>query len=144
MSKNLYSLYKKGHWCVKKKIPLLPQILTLVKRFAFPACDVPFTCEIGEGTVFPHRAIGVVGHARASIGKNARIETNVCIGGVAGKGVPTIGDNVLIGTGASVLGGITVGDHCIIGAGAVVVDDLPPYSVAVGVPARIIKTLPHE
>lgn len=52
----------------------------------------------------------------------------------------TIGEDVWLGAGATVLGGVTVGDGCVVGAGAVVTKDLPPYSVAVGVPAKVVKT----
>ena len=103
--RNAYELHRIGYKMQKKGIPVMPQILTCIKRLAFPATDIPFTVEIGEGASFPHRAIGVVIQGRAKIGKNAKIETNICIGGVAGKGVPIIGDNVFVGTGATILGG---------------------------------------
>lgn len=52
----------------------------------------------------------------------------------------TIGKDVWLGAGATILGGITVGDGCVVGAGAVVTKDLPPYSVAVGIPAKVVRT----
>ena len=52
----------------------------------------------------------------------------------------TIGEDVWLGAGATVLGGVTVGDGCVVGAGAVVTKDLPPYSVAVGTPAKVVRT----
>lgn len=119
-------------------------LLKIVKRFFFPACDIPFTARIGEGGTFPHRAIGVVIHGNAIIGKNVKIESNVTIGGARGKGVPTIGDNCLIGTGASVIGGVHVGNDVIIGAGAVVVKDIPEGKVVGGVPAVVIGDVPEE
>lgn len=137
--RNAYALHRIGYKMSKRGVPILPKILSGVKRLLFPASDIPFTVEIGEGAYFPHRAIGVVIQGRAKIGKNAKIESNVCIGGVAGKGVPVIGDNVFIGTGASVLGGVTIGNDCVIGAGSVVVSDIPDGSVVVGVPGKVIK-----
>ncbi|MBQ8019953.1 MAG: serine acetyltransferase, partial [Paludibacteraceae bacterium] len=58
--------------------------------------------------------------------------------------IPTIGNNVSIGANATIIGDITIGDNVIIGAGAVVVKDVPQYSVVVGNPARVIKTLTDE
>lgn len=141
ISKNYYRLHRKGHYCVKKRIPVVPSILKFVKRIVFPSTDIPFTVEIGEGAQFPHRAIGVVIQGRVKIGKNVKIESGVCLGGVAGKGVPELGDNVFLGAGCCVIGGVHIGDNCIIGAGAVVVDDIPDNSIAVGVPAQVIKTV---
>jgi len=74
------------------------------------------------------------------IGKNCYINQQVTIGYSDATNCPTIGDNVEIKCGAKVIGGITVGDDVIIGANAVVVKDIPPHSIVVGVPARIIKT----
>lgn len=55
----------------------------------------------------------------------------------------TVGDNVWIGAGVTVLPGVTIGDNCVIGAGSVVVKEIPPYSLAVGNPCKIIKTIKH-
>lgn len=84
-------------------------------------------------------------HEQCVIGSNCRIQANVVIGGRNGlPGAPKIGDNVLIGAGAVLLGDINVGDHAQIGANAVVTHDIPAYTVAVGVPARVIKELRPE
>ena len=144
MFRNIYSIHHIGYYCKKHKIPIVPQILAIVKRILFPACDIPFTAQIGGGARFPHRAIGVVIHEHAVIGANVKIETNVTIGGARGKGVPIIGDNCLIGTGASIIGGVVIGDDVIIGAGAVVVNNVPDGSIVVGVPAKVIKSVPDE
>lgn len=141
---NIYSIYSVGHKMIKHHIPVIPKLLNIVKRLIFPACDIPFSAEIGEGAYFPHRAIGVVIHGRAVIGKNAKIESNVTIGGKHDDGVPVIGDNCFIGTGACIVGGVLVGDDCMIGAGAVVVKDVPPRSVVVGVPGVVVKHVPDE
>ena len=144
MLENIYSIHKFGYYCKQHNIPVIPQLLAIIKKFFFPACDIPFTTKIGDGACFPHRAIGVVIHGGASIGKNAKIESCVTIGGAHGKGVPTIGDNVLIGTGARIVGGVYVGNDVIVGAGAVVVKDVPDGVVVAGVPAKVINTVPEE
>lgn len=97
------------------------------------------------GSLFPHGGSGVILHEQCVIGSNCRIQANVVIGGRNGlPGAPKIGDNVLIGAGAVLLGDINVGDHAQIGANAVVTHDIPAYTVAVGVPARVIKELRPE
>lgn len=113
---------------------------------------VPYKCEIGEGTEFGYKGIGLVIHSETKIGRDCKIGTNVTIGGGAGgsnqvipefdgvrRRVPVIGDRVYIATGSKVLGSIVVGDDVIIGANAVVINDVPAKTVVGGVPARIIR-----
>lgn len=139
MIRNLYIIHKIGHNCMIKRIPIIPKIMKIFEKILFPGCDIPFITKIGEGAYFPHRAIGVVIHEKAIIGKNATIQANVVIGGKADGGVPVIGDNVQIGANACVLGGVTIGDNVFVGAGAVVVNDVPNGCTVVGIPAKIIK-----
>ena len=107
--------------------------------------SIPYQAEIGKGSRFGYGGIGVVIHNRVKIGKNVMIGSNVTIGGrtVGGKsgfyGVPVIKDHADLGTGCKILGDITIGEYAEIGANAVVLKDVPPYGVAVGVPARVIK-----
>lgn len=102
--------------------------------------SIPASAQIGEGTEFGYKGIGVIVHKRAVIGKNCIIGTNVTIGGKSGHyQVPRIGDNVDISTGAKILGPITVGDGCVIGANAVVIKDCPPYGLGRCSPPRCIK-----
>lgn len=110
----------------------------------FPASDIPFSAEIGDGASIAHRGIGVVIHSRAKIGINCKIESNVTVGGTRGKGIPEIGDNCLLGTGACIIGDIKIGNDVIIGAGAVVVKDIPDGVIVAGVPATIINRVPEE
>ena len=101
--------------------------------------SIPATCEIGEGTTFGYKGIGVVVNNRARIGKNCMISQNVTIGGRSGRhDVPIIGDNCLIGARAKVLGPITIGDNVVIGVNAVMISDAPSNTVWAGVPAREI------
>lgn len=105
-------------------------------------CDIMPGTKIGEGTRFPHRGLGVVINKDCTIGQNCTIEKGVVIGGRSGNFiVPIIGDGVLIGSNAVVIGPVKVGNGAQIGAGAVVVHDVPDYSVVVGNPARVIKTV---
>ncbi|MDD6284001.1 MAG: serine O-acetyltransferase [Firmicutes bacterium] len=96
---------------------------------------------IGSGLVIDH-GTGVVIGETAEIGDNVTIYQGVTLGGTGkdhGKRHPTIGNNVLIGAGAKVLGPFKVGDNSRIAAGAVVLAEVPPDSTAVGVPARVVK-----
>ena len=86
--------------------------------------------------------MGVVIGETAEIGDDCLIYHGVTLGGTGketGKRHPTLGNNVVIGAGAKVLGSITIGDNSKVAAGAVVLCDVPPNSTAVGVPARIVK-----
>lgn len=93
--------------------------------------------HIGESLFLPH-PFGIVIHARTHIGDRCTIFQNVTIGeDTVRPGVPVLGDDVIVGAGAAILGPITVGDGARVGANAVVVTDVPAGSVAVGVPASI-------
>ncbi len=105
---------------------------------AVSGADIPLNSRLGGGFLLGH-ATGVVIHPDCKIGKNCLVQSCVTIG-VNGSedGLPTIGDNVEIGTGAKILGGVTIGDGARIGANAVVLQDVPPGYTAVGVPARLM------
>lgn len=102
---------------------------------------IPYQAQIGKGIRFAYQGLGVVIHKKAVIGDNCFIRQNVTIGGGGGPsdGLPVIGDNVDIGCGAVLLGGIKIGNNVRIGANAVVISDIPDNCTAVGVPARVIK-----
>jgi len=127
-----------GYKMTQKHIPLLPRLIYRFNRIVF-ACDIPPKTKIGIGTLFSHSGLGVVVNGDAVIGKNCRILQNVTIGGRGEHGTPVIEDNVTIGASACIIGGVTVGHDSVIGAHAVVLKDVPPYSVVVGNPARVIK-----
>ena len=117
--------------------PLLCGIAVLRHRFwsIVTGADIPLNCKIEGGLLMPH-ANGIVIHPDARIGPNCLIFQQVTLGMRKGE-VPTLGGHVDVGAGARVLGSIIVGDHCEIGANAVVLADMPPWSVAVGIPATI-------
>lgn len=86
--------------------------------------------------------VGVIINQSAIIGKNVTLSQFITIGSNKGKAA-TIGDNVYIGPSVCLVEDVNIGHHSIIGAGAVVTKDVPPYGIAVGVPARVIKILKH-
>ncbi len=139
MNHGVMKLYVIARICYKNKIPLIPKIVKVLIRVICGA-TIPYKAEIGNGTKFPHCASGVVIHEETIIGSGCKIQTNVVIGGRNGiKGAPIIGNNVLIGAGAVVIGKIKIGNNVSIGANAVVTADLPDNSVAMGIPARVIR-----
>lgn len=110
---------------------LLRMLLPDIKCYSFEGC------EIGGGWVLMH-GYGVVLNGGAKIGRNCTMFHGVTIGTTDMKTFPVIGDNVFIGAGAKILGGIRVGNNVKIGAGAIVVRDVPDHSTIVGLKARII------
>lgn len=123
-----------------KKVPIIPGLMVRLIRVVF-ACDLPYTCDLAEGVELCHSGLGVVIHDRAVVGKGTKIYQHVTLGGRDGRGHPTLGENVFVGPGVCILGGVTIGNNVRIGANAVVLDDLPENSVAVGIPAKVIKTI---
>lgn len=102
--------------------------------------DIHPNATLGSGIMLDH-GTGIVIGETAHLGHNCSVLHHVTLGGSGKKGVdrhPKVGNGVLLGAGASVLGNIKIGDGCQVGAGTLVIEDLPPRSVAVGVPAKII------
>ena len=121
---------------------------SLIRRFwhiwlrTVYSCDVMPGLKIGDGCIFAHQGLGVVINPDCEIGNNVKIGANVGIGGRGGNPiVPIIEDNVEIGASAVIIGPVRIGHDSQIGAGSVVVKDIPPHSIAVGNPAKVIKTL---
>ncbi len=120
-------------------IPLLPRFLSNLVRFA-TGIEIHPAAKIGKRFFIDH-GMGVLIGATAEIGDDVTLYKGVTLGGTSlgkGKRHPTIGNDVVIGTNASVLGAITIGDGSRIGAGSVVVRDVPPKSTVVGIPGRIV------
>lgn len=138
---NALSFYYLARAARERRIPLVPRLLEALIFLLFNS-SIPVEAEIGEGSRCGHRGIAVVIDPRARIGARCLIRAQVVIGG-GGRGgrsgAPRIGDDVSFGVGAKVLGPVEVGDRVVVGANAVVVDNIPADSVAVGVPARIVK-----
>ncbi|MDD5237099.1 MAG: serine O-acetyltransferase, partial [Candidatus Omnitrophica bacterium] len=132
--------YRLAHALYKMKLFFLARLISQVSRH-FSGIEIHPGATIGKGLFIDH-GMGVVIGETTIIGDNVLLYQGVTLGGtglVKGKRHPTIGNNVVIGGGAKVLGNITVGDNSYIGANAVVIKDVPPNSTVVGVPGRITK-----
>lgn len=141
MNKIVITLYKISRTLYLAKIPLLPTLIKVFLRLIF-GCVIPPSAQIGKGAYLAYGGLGTVLHFDAVIGENCSIQTNVTIGGTPGSDlVPILGNNVLVGTGAKIIGNVKIGNNVIIGANAVVTKDVPDNCTVAGVPAKIIKRL---
>ena len=124
----------------KIKFKLLARIISQVSRF-FTGIEIHPAAKI-EGGVFIDHGMGVVIGETAEVHRGVVIYQGVTLGGTGkerGKRHPTIMEDVVISSGAKVLGGFTVGKGAKIGAGAVVLKEVPPYATVVGIPGRIVR-----
>lgn len=133
----MIKIFRLAAWLHRCGIPVVPRLLYGLNRILF-AVVLPPGATIGARVRFAYSGLGVVVHARAKIGNDVKIAQNVTIGGRAGRyEVPVIEDDVEIGVGACVLGPVVIGRAARIGANAVVLHDVPPGAIAVGVPATL-------
>ena len=138
--------HRVAHFFYKHKMKFTARLISQFARF-MTGVEIHPGAQIGRGLLIDHGSGGVSGET-AIVGDNCTIYQGVTLGGTGkdvGKRHPTIGNNVMIGSGAKVLGPFTVGDNSKIAAGAVVLNEIPENSTAVGVPARVIskaKTAP--
>jgi serine O-acetyltransferase len=129
-----------AHFFYKLHLFFLARLISQVSRF-LTGIEIHPGAKIGKRFFIDH-GMGVVIGETAIIGDDVLLYQGVTLGGTGlekGKRHPTIGNNVVIGTGAKVLGNITVGDNSYIGSNAVVIKDVPANSTVVGVPGRITK-----
>ncbi len=142
----LYSGYKavrshrRAHWCYNHNLKFLARYISQRSRHK-TGIEIHPAAKIGKGCVIDH-GMGVVIGETTVIGDNCTIYQGVTLGGTGkdtGKRHPTLGNNVLVGAGAKVLGPFKVGDNSRIAANAVVLSEVPENSTAVGVPARVVK-----
>ena len=130
-----------AHKLWKWRVPLLPRVISQVSRF-FTGIEIHPGATIGRRFFIDH-GMGVVIGETTEIGDDVLIYQGVTLGGTGnehGKRHPTLGNNVVVGTGAKVLGNIRIGDHVKIGAGSVVVKPVPDNCTVVGVPGRVVRT----
>ncbi len=131
-------LHRLAHWLWRRDLKLLGRLVSQTSRF-LTGIEIHPGAAIGPGFFIDH-GMGVVIGETAEVGANVTIYHGVTLGGVSwqkGKRHPTIGNSVVLGAGAKVLGPIVVGDHSRVGANSVVVKDTPAESVVVGVPGRM-------
>lgn len=155
--------YKFGNFVYYKiQIPIIRQILWAIYKIffiliqSFLGTSIPAKCRIGKKLILGHGGEGVIIHRDTIIGDEVTIYHQVTLGSDAldfhsihdrpltdfpDNGAPIIGNRVLIGAGAKIIGHITIGDDVRIGANAVVVHNIPPRAVVVGNPAKIVKML---
>ncbi|MEI6044810.1 MAG: serine O-acetyltransferase EpsC [Chloroflexota bacterium] len=136
-------LHRLAHRLYKADLPFFPRLISQISRF-LTGIEIHPGAKIGKNLFIDH-GTGVVIGETAEIGDNVTLYQGVTLGGTGkqrGKRHPTVGNNVLVGVGAKVLGAITIGDNARIGGGAVVLKDVPPNTTAVGVPAKIVAFRP--
>lgn len=132
--------YRRAHWWHQRGHTFIARWISQRSRHK-TGIEIHPGAKIGKGLFIDH-GMGVVIGETTEIGDNCTIYQNVTLGGTGkenGKRHPTLGDNVLVGAGAKVLGPFKVGDNARIAAGAVVLSAVPDNATAVGVPARIVK-----
>ncbi len=133
-------LYRISHQLWQWKIPVIPRWLSQLARF-FTGIEIHPGAQIGKNFFVDH-GMGVVIGETAIVGDDVLLYQGVTLGGTGketGKRHPTLGNGVVVGAGAKILGNITIGDNSYIGANAVVIKSVPPSSTVVGIPGRITK-----
>ena len=129
-----------AHFLWTNNIPFLPRAISQITR-VFTGIEIHPGAIIGKALFIDH-GTGVVIGETAVIGDNVTLFQGVTLGGTGketGKRHPTLGNNVVVGAGAKVLGNIVIGDNSYIGANAVVLRNVPPNSTVVGVPGHVTK-----
>jgi len=131
--------HRLAHTLFRWHIPFLPRLISHISRFC-TGIEIHPGAKIGEGLFIDH-GMGVVIGETAEIGDNVTLYQEVTLGGTSHqrkKRHPTLGNNVVVGVGAKVIGNITIGDNTKVGAGSVVVDSVPAGATVVGVPGRVV------
>jgi len=132
--------YRISNKLFRLKLPLIPRLISQLARI-FTGIEIHPGATVGKGLFIDH-GMGVVIGETSVIGDNVTMYQGVTLGGTGkerGKRHPTIGNNVVIGGGAKILGNITIGNNVNIGANAVVIRDVPTNSTVVGIPGRIAR-----
>ena len=132
-------LHRFAHWLFVLGLPFIPRLVSHISRF-LTGVEIHPGAALGQGVFIDH-GMGIVIGETAIIGDFSLIYQGVTLGGTGketGKRHPTVGENVVIGAGAKVLGNIQLGNHVRVGAGSVVLRDVPSDCTIVGVPGRIV------
>ncbi|WP_394191281.1 serine O-acetyltransferase [Paenisporosarcina quisquiliarum] len=131
--------HRVAHALFKRKLFFLARVVSQVSRF-FTGIEIHPGAKIGRRFFIDH-GMGIVIGETCEIGNNVTIFQGVTLGGTGkerGKRHPTLHDNVLVATGAKVLGSITIGENSKVGAGSVVLKDVPPNATVVGIPGTVV------
>ena len=129
-----------AHTLRKWHIPFLPRAISHLGRF-LTGIEIHPGAKIGQGFFIDH-GMGVVIGETAEIGDNVVLYQGVTLGGTSMKKEkrhPTLGNNVVVGSGARLIGAITIGDNSKVGSGSVVIASVPPNATVVGVPGRVVE-----
>ncbi len=132
--------HRLAHWLWNHRMKLLARVISHFSRW-LTGIEIHPGAKIGRRFFIDH-GMGVVIGETSEIGNDVTIYHQVTLGGTSakkGKRHPTIGNSVVIGAGAKILGPVKIGDNCKIGANSVVVRDVPPNSTVVGIPGKIVK-----
>src|SRR5437773_3777357 len=132
--------YRVSHWLKSYNVPFVPRAISQIARW-LTGIEIHPSAKIGRGFFIDH-GTGVVIGETAEIGDYVTLFQGVTLGGTGkerGKRHPTLGNHVVVGAGAKILGGIRIGDNVKIGANSVVLKSVPANSTVTGVPGRIIK-----
>ena len=133
-------MHKPAHWCYKHGLKLIGRIISQLTRW-FTGIEIHPGATIGRRCFIDH-GMGIIIGETTEIGDDVTIYQGVTLGGTGkdtGKRHPTIGNRVMISSGAKVLGPFKVGDDSKIGAGSVVLKEVPPRCTVVGIPGTIVK-----
>jgi serine O-acetyltransferase len=133
--------YRISHWLKSHDVPFVPRVLSQLARWV-TGIEIHPSARIGVGFFIDH-GMGVVIGETAEIGDYVTLFQGVTLGGTGkerGKRHPTLGNHVVVGAGAKILGGITIGDNVKIGANSVVLKNVTANSTVIGVPGRVIKS----
>lgn len=130
-----------AHYLWKKRVPVIPRLIAAIARW-LTGIEIHPAAKIGRAFFIDH-GMGVVIGETTEIGDHVTLFQGVTLGGTGkerGKRHPSLGNHVVVGAGAKVLGGITIGDHVKIGANSVVLRSVPAHATVVGIPGKIIRT----
>jgi len=138
-------LHRFAHKLYRAKVPLLPRLISQIGRFT-TGIEIHPGARIGRRFFIDH-GMGVVIGETTEIGDDVLLYQGVTLGGTGkekGKRHPTLGNRVVVGTGAKVLGNIRIGDGVKVGAGSVVIHPVPDHSTVVGIPGRVVRSRGSE
>lgn len=138
-------IHKFSHFLYRKKFFFLARFISQFARF-LTGIEIHPGAQLGKRIFFDH-GMGVVIGETAIVGDDCVIFHGVTLGGISSNKIkrhPTVKNNVMIGAGAKLLGDITIGNNVKIGANSVVLKDIPDYSVAVGIPARVVSKFSRD